>query len=80
VTRPQIGAEEASVAPEERIVTRPQVGAEEASVAPEAGARQERRKERTPPVDWAGLLRRTFAVDGLHLRQVWRQAAGAGGP
>jgi hypothetical protein len=48
---------------EERSVTRPQVGAEEASEAPEAGARQERRKERTPPVDWAGLLRRTFAVD-----------------
>ncbi|QRN98498.1 transposase [Archangium violaceum] len=68
---PQAGAEE-------RSVTRPQVGAEEASVAPEAGTRQERRKERTPPVDWAGLLRRTFAVDGLHLRQVWRQAAGAG--
>ena len=30
---------------------------------PQAGARQERRKERTPPVDWAGLLRRTLAVD-----------------
>jgi hypothetical protein len=49
---PQAGGEERSVRP-------PQVAAEEASVAPEAGAR----KERTPPVDWAGLLRRTFAVD-----------------
>jgi sulfur relay (sulfurtransferase) complex TusBCD TusD component (DsrE family) len=53
---PQAGAEE-------RSVTRPQVGAEEVSVAPAAGARQEPRKERTPPVDWAGLLCRTFAVD-----------------
>jgi len=68
---PQAGAEE-------RSETGPQVGAEEASVEPEAGARQERRKERRRPGDWAGLLRRTFAVDGLHLHQVWRQAAGTG--
>ncbi|EPX54978.1 hypothetical protein D187_009717 [Cystobacter fuscus DSM 2262] len=44
---PQAGAEE-------RSVTRPQGGAEEASVVPEAGARQERRKERTPPGDFRG--------------------------
>ncbi len=44
---PQAGAEE-------RSETRAQGGAEEASVAPEAGARQERSKERTPPVDFRG--------------------------
>ncbi|HLM48233.1 MAG TPA: transposase [Myxococcaceae bacterium] len=43
----------------------PQAGEEEASVAPQAAARQERRKERTAQVDWAGLLRRTFAVEVL---------------
>jgi hypothetical protein len=70
---------------EERSVTRPQVGAEEASVAPEAGARQERRKERTPPVDWAGRLRRTFAVDVFTCircggrRRVLAYVKGAGG-
>jgi hypothetical protein len=47
-------------------VKRPQGAAEGASVAPEAGAS----KDRTPPGDQAGLLRRTFAVDGLRLRQV----------
>jgi len=34
-------------------------------VAPQAAARQETRKERTARVDWAGLLRRTFAVEVL---------------
>ena len=29
-------------------------------------------------MDWAGLLRRTFALDGLRLSAVWRQAKGAG--
>ena len=43
----------------------PQAGEEEASVAPQAVARQETRKERTARVDWAGLLRRTFAVEVL---------------
>ncbi len=41
----------------------PQVGAEEASVAPDAAASKEPKKERTPRVDWAPLLRRTFGVD-----------------
>ncbi|WP_245591669.1 transposase [Cystobacter fuscus] len=43
----------------------PQAGEEEASVAPQAAARQETRKERRARVDWAGLLRRTFAVEVL---------------
>ncbi|PTL79350.1 N-acetylmuramidase domain-containing protein [Vitiosangium sp. GDMCC 1.1324] len=30
-------------------------------MAPEEGERQEPRKERTPQVDWAGQLRRTFS-------------------
>ena len=41
----------------------PQAGAagkEEASMAPQAAARKEPKKERTPRVDWAELLRRTF--------------------
>jgi len=32
-------------------------------VAPQAAARKEALKERTPRVDWAELLRRTFDVD-----------------
>jgi hypothetical protein len=44
----------------------PQAGAEpkpqEASPAPEAAAKAEAKKERAPRVDWAGLLRRTFAL------------------
>jgi hypothetical protein len=28
-----------------------------------AAARQDLKKERTPRLDWAGLLRRTFALD-----------------
>ncbi len=43
----------------------PQAGEEEASVAPQAVARQETRKERTGRGDWAGLRRRTFAVEVL---------------
>jgi hypothetical protein len=39
------------------------VRAEEASVAPEAAARKEPKKKRTPRVDWAQLLRRTFGFD-----------------
>jgi hypothetical protein len=41
----------------------PQEVEEAARVAPEAAARQEMKKERTPRLDWAGLLRRTFALD-----------------
>jgi hypothetical protein len=37
--------------------------AEEASAGSEAAARKERMKERTPRVDWAELLKRTFARD-----------------
>ncbi|WP_158621697.1 transposase [Corallococcus aberystwythensis] len=41
----------------------PQAGAEEASEAPQAAVRKERMKQRTPRVDWAELLRRTFDLD-----------------
>lgn len=59
----------------------PQAGAEAASVAPEAVARQEARKERPARVDWAELLKRTFDFDVfVCLREVWRQASGAGVP
>jgi len=37
--------------------------AEEASAGSEAAARKEQMKERTPRVDWAELLKRTFALD-----------------
>jgi hypothetical protein len=36
---------------------------QEASAPPEAAARAEPKKERTPRLDWAGLLRRSFALD-----------------
>ena len=32
-------------------------------MAPEAAARKERMKQRTPRVDWAALLKRTFDFD-----------------
>ncbi len=38
----------------------PQAGEEGASVAPEAALSKEPKKKRTPRVDWAQLLRRTF--------------------
>ena len=41
----------------------PQAGEEEASVALEAAARKEPKKKRTPRVDWAELLSRTFDFD-----------------
>ncbi|WP_083680932.1 transposase [Archangium sp. Cb G35] len=41
----------------------PQAGAEEASARLEVAARKERMKERTPRVDWAELLKRTFDFD-----------------
>ncbi|HYH97490.1 transposase [Hyalangium sp.] len=45
----------------------PQAGAEpkpeEASEPPEAAARQEPNKERKPRLDWAGLLKRSFALE-----------------
>jgi hypothetical protein len=37
--------------------------AEEARAGSEAAASKERMKERTPRVDWAGLLKRTFHFD-----------------
>jgi hypothetical protein len=37
--------------------------AEEARAGSEAAARKERMKQRTPRVDWAGLLKRTFDFD-----------------
>ncbi|WP_395856084.1 transposase [Cystobacter fuscus] len=43
----------------------PQAGEEEGRVAPQAAARQETRKERRGRVDWAGRLRRSFAVEVL---------------
>jgi hypothetical protein len=41
----------------------PQAGAEETSVAPQAAASKEPMKQKTPRVNWAELLRRTFAID-----------------
>ena len=41
----------------------PQAGAEERNEAPQAAASKEPLKERTPRVDWAELLRRTFDLD-----------------
>src|SRR4051812_12739130 len=43
----------------------PQEGEEAARVAHEAAARQELKKKRTPRLHWAGLVRRTFALDVL---------------
>ncbi|WP_224249969.1 transposase [Hyalangium gracile] len=40
-----------------------EAGPQEVSAPPLAPARQEPRKERAPRVDWAGLLRRTFALE-----------------
>jgi hypothetical protein len=36
---------------------------QEASASPEAAAKAETKKERTPRLDWAGLLRKSFALD-----------------
>jgi hypothetical protein len=44
-------------------VSLPQAGEEGASEASQAGVSKEPKKERTPRVDWAELLRRTFAFD-----------------
>jgi hypothetical protein len=41
------------------------VGLEDERAPTEAEARAKQKKERTLRVDWAGLLRRTFAVDAL---------------
>jgi hypothetical protein len=41
----------------------PQAGAEETSEAPQAAASKEPMKQKTPRVNWAELLRRTFAID-----------------
>ncbi len=41
----------------------PQAGAEETSVAPQAAASKEPMKQKTPRVNWAELLSRTFAID-----------------
>lgn len=52
-----------------------------ASLEPQAAARQAPSKERTPRVDQAGQLRRTFAVDVFALRvgaADERRAAGEG--
>jgi hypothetical protein len=39
---------------------------------------EEPQKERTPSLDWAGLLRRAESAGRLRLSAVWRQAKGAG--
>jgi hypothetical protein len=39
--------------------------AEEARARSEAAASKERMKQRTPPVDWAEVLKRTFDFDGF---------------
>jgi hypothetical protein len=41
----------------------PQAGAEEASARLEVAARKEPMKEKTPRVDWAELLKKTFDFD-----------------
>ncbi|QSQ24326.1 transposase [Pyxidicoccus parkwayensis] len=60
----------------------PQAGAKpghEEEIPAVAATVEEPRKERTPRLDWAGLLRRTFALDVFAcLTEVWRQAAGVG--
>jgi hypothetical protein len=38
---------------------------QEASAPPEAAAKAETKKERTPRLEWAGLLRKSFALDVL---------------
>jgi hypothetical protein len=62
----------------------PKLGAElkqeEASGPAETAARVEATKERAQRVDRVGLLRRTFDLDLLVWRAVWRQAANAGVP
>ncbi|HYO54752.1 transposase [Archangium sp.] len=58
----------------------PQVGAEEARVAPQAEARKEPKKERTPRVDFRGVAEKDVRLRRVHLREVWRQAAGFGVP
>ena len=49
-------------------------------MAPETAVRKEPKKQRTPRVDWAKLLRRTESVGCLHLCLVWGQAPGVGVP
>ncbi|WP_205520432.1 AMP-binding protein [Pyxidicoccus caerfyrddinensis] len=53
---------------------------QEASPPPEAAAKLEAKKERTPRVVWAGLLRRTESAGRLLLLSVCRPSAGAGIP
>jgi hypothetical protein len=53
---------------------------QEASPPPEAAVKVEAKKERTPRVDWAGLLRRKESAGRLRLLWVWRLSAGAGIP
>jgi hypothetical protein len=48
-------------------------------VGPEAAARQHLKKKCTRRLDWAGLLRGTFALDTFRVRQVWGQAHSAAG-
>jgi hypothetical protein len=64
----------------------PQAGAKEVSVVPQAAARKEPLKEKTPRVDWAELLRRTFDFDvfacvrcGVRLKEAGvREGSGRG--
>jgi hypothetical protein len=58
----------------------PQAGAEEASAGLEAAARKERMKQRTPRVDWAELLRRTFDFDVFAGVRCGGRLKGLGGP
>jgi hypothetical protein len=39
---------------------------------------EERRKERPPRLDWAGLLKRTESPGCVRVLEVWRQAGGVG--
>ncbi|HYO58492.1 transposase [Archangium sp.] len=57
----------------------PQAGAQEASVVPEAAARREPKKERTPRVDQAELLRGTLDFDVLAYVRCGGRRVGIGG-
>jgi hypothetical protein len=74
-------AEGPQLLPQAWAVPKPQ----EASPPPEAAANAEAKKERTPRLTWAGLLRRTFALDVFACmrcggrRRVLAYVKGAGG-
>ncbi len=58
----------------------PQAGEEEASVAPQEAASKEPLKERRPRVDFRGVAQEDVRLRHVRVLEVWRQAAGVGGP